>query len=275
VRTATALVAASMLVLGASTALAQTLSSRPSLFDCVIEPRAMINVGSSADGILDEIAVDRGDHVEKGQVLARLEASLAKVEVEIAQVRADADADLLSSKARLEHLSRRAGRVAELFSRKVASAESRDEAMTEKLLAEHGVRESELNRKLRAVELKRAREVLARRTIRSPVTGIVHQRLMAPGEFVHEQVAVLTLAEIDPLNVEVFLPISLYGKVRLGMAAEVMPVAPVGGVHKATVTVVDQVFDAASGTLGVRLELPNPDFKLPAGLACSVRFATD
>ena len=29
---------------------------------------------------------------------------------------------------------------------------------------------------------------------------------------------------------------------------------------------------AASGTFGVRLELPNPDFKLPAGLKCTVRF---
>jgi hypothetical protein len=32
------------------------------------------------------------------------------------------------------------------------------------------------------------------------------------------------------------------------------------------------VVDAASGTLGVRLELPNPGYRLPAGLKCKVRF---
>lgn len=56
------------------------------------------------------------------------------------------------------------------------------------------------------------------------------------------------------------------------MQAEVYPEDPVGGVHKAVVTVVDQVFDAASGTIGVRLELPNPDYAIPAGLKCQVRF---
>jgi hypothetical protein len=36
--------------------------------------------------------------------------------------------------------------------------------------------------------------------------------------------------------------------------------------------VVDKVIDAASGTLGVRLQMPNPDNKIPAGLKCSVSF---
>ena len=34
----------------------------------------------------------------------------------------------------------------------------------------------------------------------------------------------------------------------------------------------DRVVDAASGTFGVRLELPNPGYRLPAGLKCKVRF---
>jgi hypothetical protein len=38
------------------------------------------------------------------------------------------------------------------------------------------------------------------------------------------------------------------------------------------VTVVDQVLDAASGTFGVRLALPNPERQLPAGIRCKVLF---
>lgn len=48
----------------------------------------------------------------------------------------------------------------------------------------------------------------------------------------------------------------------------------VGGVHTGRVTVVDRVVDAASGTFGVRLALPNADYRLPAGLKCKVRFPT-
>ena len=41
--------------------------------------------------------------------------------------------------------------------------------------------------------------------------------------------------------------------------------APVTEPRQATVTVVDPVVDAASGTIGVRLELPNSSHALPAG----------
>ena len=65
---------------------------------------------------------------------------------------------------------------------------------------------------------------------------------------------------------------ALLGKITTSMRAEVQPEAPMGGSYTATVTVVDRVVDAASGTFGVRLELPNRDYRLPAGLKCKVRF---
>ena len=72
--------------------------------------------------------------------------------------------------------------------------------------------------------------------------------------------------------VEVFLPVSLYKQIRTGTEARVFPNAPIGGEYQAKVTVVDQVFDAASGTFGVRLELANPGQTLPAGQRCRVEF---
>jgi multidrug efflux pump subunit AcrA (membrane-fusion protein) len=62
------------------------------------------------------------------------------------------------------------------------------------------------------------------------------------------------------------------GQAEPGNTAEVLPESPVGGVHPAKVTVVDRVVDAASGTFGVRLEVPNPNYRLPAGLKCKARF---
>jgi hypothetical protein len=43
-------------------------------------------------------------------------------------------------------------------------------------------------------------------------------------------------------------------------------------VQTATVTVVDRVVDAASDTFGVRLLLPNPDYRIPGGVRCEIRF---
>ena len=64
----------------------------------------------------------------------------------------------------------------------------------------------------------------------------------------------------------------LFGSIKLGTRAAVVPEFPGDTVHVAGVTVVDRIIDAASGTFGVRLELPNPDPAIPGGVHCNVRF---
>ena len=121
------------------------------------------------------------------------------------------------------------------------------------------------------MELKRAIEVVKRMKIRSSVKGVVVERFLSPGEYIENQ-PILELAQIDPLNVEVILPVDMLGTVREGMIAEVKPEAPMSGTYSATVTIVDRVIDAASGTFGVRLEIPNPEHLIPPGLKCKVVF---
>lgn len=127
------------------------------------------------------------------------------------------------------------------------------------------------NRRLADLELQRTSMEVALRTIKSPVNGVVVERFMHPGEF-PKQEKILKIAQIDPLRVEVYAPVAMIGKVVVGMTAHVMPEPPLTGEYRAKVTVVDRVADAASGTFGVRLELPNGGLKLPAGLKCTVRF---
>ena len=87
-----------------------------------------------------------------------------------------------------------------------------------------------------------------------------------------KQAPILKLAQLDPLYVEVIVPVSMLGKVAPGMLVLVTPELPLNTIVTAQVKVVDRVIDAASGTFGVRLELPNPKYALPAGLKCTVRF---
>ena len=111
--------------------------------------------------------------------------------------------------------------------------------------------------------------------IRSPIDGIVTDRLMNPGELADNRDVrkpILRLAELNVLHVEVLLPRAGYDSVRLGQVVEVISEPPVGGRYKATVKVIDKMFDAASGTFGVRLELANPGAKIPAGDKCKAVF---
>jgi multidrug efflux pump subunit AcrA (membrane-fusion protein) len=127
--------------------------------------------------------------------------------------------------------------------------------------------------RLREEELKRDKESLKLRTIVSPIDGVVVERRLAPGDFIrNDKSMVMKLAQINPLNVEVVAPAELFGSVRVGMPGSVSLAPFLPGTYQAKIVVVDKVIDAASGTLGVRLQLPNPDNRIPAGIKCSVVF---
>jgi RND family efflux transporter MFP subunit len=262
-----ALVLASPAVAGA-----QGPGATPNL-ECLIYPEATVALAPPVEGVLDKVLVDRGDLVQAGQVVATLEASVERATLRHARARSEREAALRSSQARVEFGDRRYLRTLEMYRKELIPLKEMDEAETAKVLAEFERLEAQEENRLAKLELERAQAILDLRTIRSPLSGVVVERLLNGGEFT-KQTPIVRLAQIDPLRVEVIVPVALFGRVRVGMTADVMPEAPVGGVWPATVTVVDRVIDAASGTFGVRLALPNPDYRLPAGLKCKVRFNT-
>ena len=210
----------------------------------IIEPSEIVEVSSQVPGILSEMRVERGDTVKKGQVLARLASGVEAAQVELAR-------------ARVEFGKRKMERNDELYKKELISIHDKDEMVTEMTIHE--------------LQEKEAVEKLGLRTIKSTIDGVVVDRSGAPGEYVGED-SFLTLAKINPLKIEVVVPVEYVGSIQKGMTAVVIPEGPVGGEYEVKVTVVDHVIDAASGTFGVRLALPNPDNKLPAGLKCKVRF---
>ena len=239
--------------------------------DGLIEPHKVVNVGAGVAGIIKKVTVDRGDFVKKGQVLATLQSGVEKAAMELARARSELIAGIELRQARLEFAKREELRADDLHSKEAVPLQEKEEAETGKLIAQAEFREAIERNQLAELELGQTREVLKRRTIRSPITGVVVERFLCPGEFVDDQ-PILQIAQIDPLNVEVIIPVGLLGSIKVGTGGTVKPEAPLGGVYAAEVKIVDRVVDAASGTFGVRLELPNPDYSLPAGLKCKVIF---
>jgi len=214
-------------------------------FECIIEPHVEVGLSSAVPGIVEAVEVERGDEVKKGQVLVRLVSGVELAAHELA-------------KARAEFARRKNERNADLVEERLISSNDKDQIETEELLAR--------------LELRESTERLALRTIRSPIDGVVVEVDVSPGEYVSDA-EILQLAQLHPLNVEVVVPVSAFGSISRGMQATVRPEFPFEGDRTAKVIIVDRVVDAASGTLGVRLELPNPKRELPGGLKCTVEFA--
>lgn len=241
-------------------------------FDCVIEPERIVKLASPVVGVIARMDVDRGDIVKKGQVLGKLEDGVEEASLALAKARASNDYMIKGTEARLEFLRSKEGRAGQLMAKSFASQATAQEAQSEARVAEEQLKEAKLNLELAKLEVVRAEELLKQRRLYSPIDGVVVERLLVPGEYRNEQSPILTLAQIDPLRVEVFLPTTYYGQIQVGSEATVMPEEPIGGSFSATVTVVDRVLDAASGTYGVRLKLPNPRLELPAGIRCRIKF---
>lgn len=213
--------------------------------ECLVEPHLITSLGSPVEGTLSEVLVDRGANVTKGQVVARLNSAVEAASVNL-------------KSAQEAFGKRKVERNEELYNKQLISANEKDELETQTRIA--------------GLELKQQQEVLALRTIVSPLNGVVVERFLGPGERVGNE-KILKIAQIDPLNVEVIAPMELFGSVRIGMGGEVRFLPLIPGAHKARVVVVDKVIDAASGTFGVRLEMANPGNRIPAGIKCKVRFS--
>ena len=243
-------------------------------FDCMIEARQTVEIRSSVEAVIESVKVQRGSMVSKGQVVVTLEAGPERAAYALAEERARNKGELNLSEARLDLAAKKFKRAEELHKQNFISSNARDEAQAEFRLASEEVVRAKENQRLAVLEAQRSREVLAMRTIRSPVNGVVVEVMRKPGEFgaISFKDPIMKLAEIDPLHVEAILPSSMYGKVQRGQRAVVEPEASIGGRYETTVSIVDPVIDAASGTLGVRLLLPNRKGTIPAGVRCRVRF---
>jgi RND family efflux transporter MFP subunit len=242
--------------------------------DCLIQPRETVTVSSATEGIVEQVTVDRGTLVKEGAVLAVLESSAERLAVAIARVRAEHESAIKAGEVRVSFGDRRFQRTDESYRKNLVPLKELDEAETAKILAEFELAEAQEKKALARLEYERARALLDLRTIRSPLSGVVVERLRHPGELAAKELPIVKIAQLDPLRAEVFAPIALLGKVEVGQRAVVIPEPPMSRPVEAAVTVVDRVVDAASGTFGIRLEIPNPGHRIPAGLKCKVRFGS-
>lgn len=263
----TSVFVAASLSLAAQAALAQDQG-----FLCQVNPSARIDLATQVPGVIEKILVDRGDKVEAGQPVAQLRADLERVQLQLAEARAADTSALRAHRAKLAFAGRKLGRNAELAQGNMVSANELDSMRTDRDVAAQEVEAALEAQKQAQIELEKARVELEMRTIRSPVRAVVTDRKAEPGDLVREQ-PIVVLQRVDPLYVEVALPVGFMGRVVTGTDAIIDVDAP--GVHPihAKVALADRVIDAASNTFSVRIILANTDNAVPAGSKCHVRFA--
>jgi RND family efflux transporter MFP subunit len=240
---------------------------------CLIEPFEVVRMSTPVAGIVAEVLVDRGDRVRVGQVLARLDTAVDEITLDLARRKAMDGTQVAGLKAQVAFLEEQAERNAALAARNAISKTVANETELEAEMARQNLAQAELNRALAALEVEQAEALLDQKILRATVDGIVTERLLSAGEYRTGDEHIATIAKLDVLRVEAFAPIAIYGRIAVGQRVTVIPEEPLDTPRTARITVIDRVFDAATATFGLRMELDNPDLALPAGLRCVLDFS--
>jgi RND family efflux transporter MFP subunit len=234
---------------------------------CLIEPDRVADLGSQVIGVVDQVKVERGDRVAEGQVLATLRAEVENASARAAQARAQVDADVLAARASVQLAEQKTVRAEALVAQNFVSEQAAEQARGELEVARQRLNQALSQQQISRDDLRVAEAQRALRIVRSPFAGVIVERFVNTGERVEEK-PMLRVAVIDPLRVELMVPTSQYGTLAAGDQVTVHPELPGADAVTATVRSIDTVLDAASNSFRVRLTLPNPSYRLPAGLRC-------
>ena len=234
---------------------------------CLIQPSRIAEVGTPVTGVIGTLPIERGQFIAKGGVIAVLRNSVERAALDVAQSRAQADADVQSARAGRDYARQRLARHEELLKKAFISEQALEQIRTEARVAEQTLAQAQEQQRTWQREMSLAQRQLAQRTITSPFAGVVAEKYLSVGERVEDR-SIARIVGIDPLHVEVMVPASQFGTIAVGSVASVVPDLPNASPKLASVALVDKLIDGASNTFRVRLLLDNPDLAIPAGVRC-------
>lgn len=247
-------------------------ASKDAMLGCLIEPQRMAEVGSPGYGVVEEVLVERGQSVRKGQTLVLLRSEVEKANVDAARQRATGEAEIAAAAATRDVAKIKMRRTQELLTLGFASQLELDTAKGEYEVADQRLAQAREAQVVAGRELQSAEAQLRQRVVRAPFDGVVIDRLTQPGERADGR-PLLRVAMLNPLKVEVIVPATMYGQFKEGQSIGVQPDFAGADLMQAQVQQIDRLIDAASGTFRVRMTLPNPKREVPAGVRCKAQIA--
>lgn len=202
-------------------------------------------VAAEVAGRVTRIAVNVGQHVRAGQVLAELDPRDQQNARQAAAAEANRVQALLLNQQRLVERYQKLVQQGFVSETALDNAESQLAAYREQARAAQA-------------QLEAAERNLARTNIVAPITGRVEQRMVAVGDFVTVGKAVFQLTSSQTVRVHLPFPETLAAQLRPGLLARLStPTAP-GKVVEGRVSEIRPMIGVGSRSIDVIVDVPNP-----------------
>ncbi len=253
-------------------------------------------VATRAGGVVQEVLVERGTTVTRGQVLVELDPvparnALAEGEAGVQELRArlgltegsdefkvDEQPEVLSAKSSFDLTKTNFERDRELRKTNVVSTADLDrsqttynEALQRYQLVRNQVAQLYASYRTAKTRLTALRQHLTDMTIKAPFNGVVQERMVSPGEFAAPGSPVIALVRLDPVRLVLTVPEQTVRLAQPGAKVPFTVTAYPERTFEATVRYIAPKLDAVSRSLTVEALVDNPDGVLRPGYFATAR----
>ncbi|MEA5446325.1 efflux RND transporter periplasmic adaptor subunit [Gammaproteobacteria bacterium AB-CW1] len=237
-----------------------------------LQARHRFQLAPKVGGRLRELAVDIGDEVEQGQVIARLddeefgqEAAEARAAMEVAR------AQLEDARARRTVQEREYQRLADLREQGLASESEYDLAQSEFEAATANVTVSHAQLAQREAALRRAELRQSYATVRAEWNGgadgtrVVGERFVDEGSNIAANEAIISVLDISSLRAVTSIVDRDFARLRTGQQVEIRSDAWPGEIFEGQVSRIAPQLREDTRQARVEIEVPNEDGRLSPG----------
>ncbi len=194
------------------------------------------DIATTIPGRIDDIMVEVGDRVRKGQVLVQMDRT-----------------NLLQTKLQLQNAEKELGRVEELYKSGSATQQTLDQLTTQVEVTREALRNLEENT-----------------TLLSPIDGIVTVRNFDPKNIYAGAPAILNVMQITPVKILVNISETYFPQVKLGMVVRIkLDVFP-GKVFEGKISLIHPTIDQGTRTFVAEISIPNVDMTIRPGMFARV-----
>jgi membrane fusion protein (multidrug efflux system) len=228
--------------------------------------RQTTQIGSQVSGRVQEMLVDVGDVVKKGQELVHLDPVFFQLEVAQAQARLEA------AQAALTDAGLNYNRMKNLWEKPAGQGQA---SISRKLFDDAKLKFDASTAEVKQGEssLKYSQERLKETIIRAPYNAVVSKRLVDPGEPITSAPAtyLLTIQEVDTLDLEFSLPQAMLSSIEIGTPLKFEVEGIRDGKGMGTVATIYPAIDEATRSFRCRAHIQNPNLKFRPGLLAQVQ----
>ncbi|MEJ2051574.1 MAG: efflux RND transporter periplasmic adaptor subunit [Calditrichota bacterium] len=216
-----------------------------------------VRVYSKVSDRIVRFAVDMGDRVQEGSLIAVIENS--SIQARVNQVQAN----LEQAQSQLANLENEFNRMEQLLKENAVSQQQYDATKTQLEATRAQVRGLQEG-------LKQTKTQLSDSYIRSPLNGLIGQKFLEQGDMVGPQSPVVTVVKMDTVKVLVDVIERNAPEIHIGLPADIRVNALPDTAFRGTVSRVSPVINPNSRMLETEIRIPNSDRLLRPGMYAEV-----